>query len=135
MAPIYFGSPWAMGKTSVQIIAWVIGMIVPVILVSGLVYKFNRTVAILALVATVMASGFVIWWLIELDFWIGAPPPECGREACDNDGTIRMLFMAGALLLPAALPSALSGPLIFFMATRRILTRQRTALVHASEEN
>jgi hypothetical protein len=123
-----------MGKTSVQIIAWIIGIIVPVILASGLVYKFNKTVAVLALFATLIASGFVVWWLIELDFWMDAPPPECGREACDNDGTIRMLFMAGVLLLPVSLPSALSGPLAFFMAIQRILTRQRTALVHASEE-
>jgi hypothetical protein len=134
MMPIYFGSPWAMGKTNVQIIAWMIGMIVPVILASGLLYKFNKTVAVFALFATVIAIGFVVWWLVELDFWMHAPPTECGGEACDNDGTIRMLFMAGVLLLPVAIPSALSGPLAFLMAIRRILTRQSTALVHASKE-
>ena len=119
-AAISFGTLWVMGNRSVQLFAWAIGMIAPFMFGSALAFKLHKTSLVLALVASLIAIVFFVWWLVTLDYWMSAPPPsDCGSETCDNDAEIRTLFEAGALLLPTIVPSLIFGPVVFLFALRR----------------
>ncbi len=123
-ASISFGTPWVMGNSSVQLIAWAIGMIGPVFLLSGLLFGFNRTIFEFSVLAILISAAAITSWLIELDYWMQAPPPSsCNREACDNDAEIRSLFMVGALLLPVFIPSLFGGSLTLLVSSRRIFNK------------
>jgi hypothetical protein len=118
---ISLGTPWVFGNSSVQLIAWVIGMIGPVFLASGLLFGFNRTIFVFSVLAILISATAITWWLLELDYWMNASPPSsCDGDACDNDAEIRSLFMAGALLLPAFIPSLFVGALTLLVSSRRI---------------
>ncbi len=124
-ASILFDTPWAMGHWGLQLVAWAIGMIAPVLFAIGLFFNANKTVLVLAFIATVTATALIATWLLDLDYWMLAPP--CGGDACDNDGEIRTLFAAGAILLPIILPSIIAGPIAFVTAIRRVITQRKTA--------
>jgi hypothetical protein len=101
-------------------------MITPAILVAGLYFGANRTVLVLSSLAAVGSAALFILWLMESDYWRHAPPPTvCDRDACDNDGAIRSLLAAGAILLPVLVPSLLSGLIAFLIALRRVAWRKQ----------
>ena len=129
-ASISFGTPWVMGNSSVQLIAWAIGMIGPVFLASGLLFGFNRTIFVFSILATLISAAVIVSWLLTMDYWMQAPPPSsCNHEACDNDAEIRSLFMAGALLLPVFIPSLIVGALTLFVSSRRVFKNSNTAQI------
>lgn len=123
---ISYDTVWAMGNPRIQIFAWAIGMIAPAMFGAGLAFGVNKTELVMAAITTVIAAALFVLWLIELDYWMLAPPPsDCTKEACDNDGEIRMLFASGVILLPLTTPSIVLGPLVFFLALRRTLTKHK----------
>jgi hypothetical protein len=129
-ASISFGTPWVMGNSSVQLIAWAIGMIVPVFLASGLWFGFNRTIFVFSVLAILISAAAIASWLLTLDYWMQAPPPSsCNHEACDNDGEIRSLFMAGALLLPVFIPSLFVGAFTLLVTSRRVFNKFKPAQI------
>lgn len=129
-ASISFGTPWVMGNSNVQLIAWAIGMIGPAFLASGLVFGFNRTIFVFSVLAILISAALIAWWLLELDYWMRAlPPSSCNGEACDNDAEIRSLFMAGALLLPVVIPSLFVGALTLLVSSRRIFNKFNPAQI------
>ena len=109
-----------MGNTSLQIWAWAIGMVPPLVLASGLLFGLHKTIAVLATLFTLCAVALIVWWLLEVDYWIHAPLPNVSEtDYRDNDGEIRSLFLLGAALLPVVIPSLLAGPVSLFFAARR----------------
>jgi hypothetical protein len=121
-AMMQIDSPWAMGRVDLQLMAWAIGLIVPMLLAAGVILGFNKATAIVSVCAITAAALFLASWLIELDHWMHAPPPtDCGRDACDNDGIIRSLFAVGVLLLPAIIPSLFAGSIALFIACQRAI--------------
>jgi hypothetical protein len=125
---ISFDTPWVMGNSSLQLIAWTIGMIGPIILLSGLFFRVNKTNAFLSVMTFAIAASLIVWWLLQLDFWLQAlPPANCDSEACDNDAEIRSLFAAGALLLPAIIPSLMTSLFTLILASRRIFRKATLA--------
>ena len=132
-AVIAFDTPWTNGKIGLQMLFWAVALIAPALFAVGLFFNFNRTVIVLTSLFTIVSAGLLVWWLASLDYWMSAGPPDaCDRDACDNDGEIRVMFAAGAALLPIILPTLIAGPIALFAALRRVFAPHKNAQIKVS---
>lgn len=86
-----------------------------------LLLGWNRIALVVAALGIICAVALIVIWAQDCAHWLSAPlPTDCGKEACDNDGAIRLSLAIGGAMLPLTLPLFLASAFSFIIALRRI---------------